>query len=179
MTNWPTIYIYRSLTTPEEFTPRSILGTHHPSPRRHQPHRIEEKKKEQESGKIHDLARVHDPLRIEGVLDLAHDGESIRADLEEQGLLLAPADGVLAGAGPFHVEGAPHHVLDALLDLVALRRVRPVVHDALVEVAVAHVAQDAGEQAQVVHLLLRYLDDVREPAERHRYVRAPWLRVLV
>jgi hypothetical protein len=35
------------------------------------------------------------------------------------------------------------------------------------------MAQNAGKQSQVVHLLLADLDDVREPAERYCYVGAP------
>lgn len=57
-------------------------------------------------------------------------------------------------ARTLHSQGAVDHVVDAFLDAGALRRVAPVVHDALVEVAVADVAQDAGEDAEGVHFFL-------------------------
>ena len=127
------------------------------------------------SGELHDLPGIHDPVGIETLLDAHHDVEGVRAELEEEALALAHADAVLAGAGALHLEGADDHVLDAALDLFALAGDVRVVHDRAVEVAVADVAEDAGEEAEVIQLFLADLDDVCEATERHGDVCRPHL----
>lgn len=122
---------------------------------------------------VHNLSRIEDPFWIQRTLDDAHDIHRLLANLEEQTLLLAPANRVLASACALHVERAVDHVVHALFHLFALTRIFTVVHDAFVEVSIANVAEDAGEQAQVVHLLLTHLNNVCETAQRDGDIRAP------
>jgi len=84
---------------------------------------------------------------------------------------------MLAGAGAVHLQRPLDHVLDTRLDLFSLLFVPSVVHDALVEVTVTNVSENAGEKAEVVHFLLAHLDDVGQPAERNGDVGAPWIVV--
>src|SRR5260370_10004528 len=56
----------------------------------------------------HDLARIHDVVRVERLLDRAHQRHGLAMLLVEE-LDLAQADAVLAGAGPAHRQRAPHH----------------------------------------------------------------------
>src|SRR5215471_16869783 len=59
-----------------------------------------------DSGKRDNLTRIHDVLRVERLLERAHDGERRLAVLLHQILHLALPDAVLARAGALHGERA-------------------------------------------------------------------------
>ena len=56
--------------------------------------------------KRHHLPRIHQVVGVEQALDVAHHVDHVLAQLLAQVGLLADADAVLAGAGPFHRERA-------------------------------------------------------------------------
>lgn len=116
-------------------------------------------------------------MRIQRQLDLLHDANRIQAQLLDQTLLLAQPDAVLARTRALHLQRPLHHPRHALLDLLLLSRVFAVVHDALMEIAVAHVAQRRGEEAEFVHFALAHFDDVGQAGQRDRDVGGPDLLV--
>lgn len=80
---------------------------------------------------------------------------------------------MFASARPLHLESPLHHVLHARLDLGSLFLVVAVIHDALVEVTVANMAEDASKQAEIVHLLLADFDKFSESAEWNCHIGTP------
>src|SRR3546814_1724610 len=66
------------------------------------------------SNRSHDLAGVQQSLRIESLLDRAHDGHGLGAVFLFEIADLAVADAVLAGAGAAHGQGAAD---EAVVDL--------------------------------------------------------------
>jgi hypothetical protein len=103
---------------------------------------------------VHDLSWVHEPVRVQCTLDASHHIDGIETEFLLQRCLLPQPDTMLAGACALHLKRTVDHVMDALFDSRSLLGVFTVVHDTFVEVAVSDMTQDAGEETEVVHLLL-------------------------
>src|SRR5690554_6889556 len=95
--------------------------------------------------------------RIQRHLHALHNAEGIQPELFHEVFLLPEPDAVLARAGTIHLKRSVNHVVHALLDALHFFGVVFVVHDALVEVPVADVPEDASKHSEVVHFLLRDL----------------------
>src|SRR5699024_10075810 len=68
------------------------------------------------------LAGVENIVRIEGVLDLAHERQRLRAMLGDQEIHFVQADAMLAGTGAIHGYGAFHQPPVDLFGLLPLGR---------------------------------------------------------
>lgn len=119
------------------------------------------------------MEHSHNPSRIQRSLDGPHHRQRLLPDLQQQTVLLSPPDRVLSGTSPLHIQRAPHHILDTLLDL-GLFAIRWIINDALVEIAVANMAQDRRKQAEIIHLLLGDFNDISESAEWDSDVGTPY-----
>src|SRR5450631_4643484 len=86
-----------------------------------------------------DLPRIHDVVRVERLLDGAHQRHRL-AVLLVQELDLAHADAVLAGAGAAHRQRPRHHAIVQRLGARQVGRIVGIDHHGEMEVAVADMA---------------------------------------
>src|SRR6185369_9043721 len=96
------------------------------------------------------LARIHPVVGIERPFDQAHDGHG-RGMLLLQAGDLARADAMLPGAGAAHGEGAMDHAVVHRLGAGHLARVIGMDDEAQMEIAVAHMADEGGEELRLHH----------------------------
>src|SRR6266851_10379629 len=119
-----------------------------------------------------DLPWIHDVVRIERLLDGAHQRHRFAVFLVQE-LDLAHADAVLAGAGAAHRQGARHHAVVERLGARQVGRIVRIDHHGEMEVAVADMADDGGIEAVGYDVLLRLQDAFGEPRDRHAHVGRP------
>jgi len=112
------------------------------------------------------LARIEQVLRIEGSLDAAHQVESRRPVLVLHIGDLFLADAVFAGAGATHGDGAVGEAGGEGFGRVDLMAVAHVDERAHMEIAVADMADDRGDQAGLGDVGERLLDAVGEARDR-------------
>src|SRR4051812_18246257 len=101
------------------------------------------------------LAGIHPVVGVQRPLDEPHDRHG-RGMLLLQAGDLARADAMLAGAGAAHGQRAMDHALVDALGAGHLRRIVRVDHEAEVEIAVAHMADEHGKQLRFRHIALGF-----------------------
>jgi hypothetical protein len=94
-------------------------------------------------------------MRIQCLFDALHHVDRIEAKLLFERSLFPQSDAVLSSTRALHLQRTVDHVVDTLFNSSSFFGVFAVVHDAFVKVAVTNVTQDAGEETEVIHLLLR------------------------
>jgi hypothetical protein len=104
------------------------------------------------------LARVHDVLRINRLLQLAHERDCTCSGFFRQVLLLAHSNAVLARARPVHRDGEMYHTVDEALDDLVLGVVPEEEH--AVEVTVANVALDRAHDVGRGNIRLRLAHEI-------------------
>lgn len=109
---------------------------------------------------------------IQRPLDALHNPDGIQAQLLDEEFFLSQPNPVFAlrllsmllrslsgrptyRTRSFHLQGSLDHIADAFLNGIPLCRVSGVVQDAFVKVAIPNMAQDAGEEPQIIHFPLR------------------------
>lgn len=80
---------------------------------------------------------------------------------------------MLSRTGTLHLQRPLDHAINTSLDFLALLRIFGVVHDGLVEITVSNVPKNTREEAQIVHLLLANLHNLRQPRHGNRNIRRP------
>src|SRR5208282_2940591 len=119
------------------------------------------------SAELDDLAGVQDVERIERALDRAHGGKRRFAVLGQQILHFALADAMLAGTCSVHRQRALDQAFEESVDARDFLFVVEVHHQPDVEIAVADMADDRGNEITFGAIALRLGDTFGEPRDRN------------
>src|SRR4051812_29522995 len=115
------------------------------------------------------LAGVHQVVRVEYLLDVAHQVQDVIAQLHAHRADLAHAHAVLAGAGAFQAQRALDQALVERLGELGLLRLLRVDQEHEVEVAVADVAEERHRRDVALHVLHGFVHAFGEARDRHAY----------
>src|SRR5579875_441531 len=105
-----------------------------------------ERKRFDPAGVREDLARIHDPVRIDGLLDPAHQGDLIFAQIELEELLFEQTDPVLARQRPAQCDGGLEDLACRGDDAPHLVGVAAIAEDIGMEIPVPGVAEEGDHE---------------------------------
>ncbi len=118
-----------------------------------------------------DLAWIHQVGRIESVLDCAHRIHGGGTVLLNQEIHLMHTNTMLTCANAIHVQRAlDDTVVQAFCFFEFLGLIR-IDQNRNVEIAIPDVAHDRARQCRPPQIFLRFNDTLREPRDRHAYIR--------